>query len=280
MSADRGGFYDAVLFDIGGTLVDEAPPATPVDRLEVRLLPGVLDDLTALARVARLGAVTNTAVMTERDVRSLIEPSGLSALLEVVVTSVDAGVAKPDPTPLLLAIERLDLRAGARVLYVGNAETDRLAAQRAGVDYADVADRGRWFRMIDSVGPVIGELVPMCFVPSSDLDRSRPFYEDALGLPLIHSDGFALVFRVAGSNLRVVAAGEFTPQPFTIMGWEAPDMDWTVDRLTAAGVEFLRFDGMDQDDRGIWAAPNGDRVAWFADPDRNVLSLSCHTRHG
>jgi FMN phosphatase YigB (HAD superfamily) len=143
MTDDRRPF-DAILFDIGGTLVDEAPPATPTDELVVSLLPGVMEDLTALAAVTRIGAVTNTAVMTEADVRRLLEPSGLSALLEVIVTSVDVGVAKPDPTAILRALERLGVTASERVLYVGNADTDSAAARAAGIHYADVADRAVW----------------------------------------------------------------------------------------------------------------------------------------
>ncbi|MFI5044493.1 MAG: HAD-IA family hydrolase [Acidimicrobiales bacterium] len=143
MTDDRRPF-DAILFDIGGTLVDEAPPATPTDELVVSLLPGVMEDLTALAAVTRIGAVTNTAVMTEADVRRLLEPSGLSALLEVIVTSVDVGVAKPDPTAILRALERLGVTASERVLYVGNADTDSAAARAAGVDYVDVSERAVW----------------------------------------------------------------------------------------------------------------------------------------
>ena len=130
--------YDAVLFDIGGTLVSEAPPATPTSELVVEPLPGAIDTVAALAGRTRVGAVTNTAVMTEADVRALLEPCGLSALLEVVVTSFDVGVAKPDPRPLLVAMDRLGLDDPARVLYVGNAATDEQAARSAGMAYVDV----------------------------------------------------------------------------------------------------------------------------------------------
>lgn len=130
---------DAVLLDIGGTLVDEAPPTTPTDELVVTLLPDVMADLHVLRRHVRLGAVTNTAVMTEADVRALLTPCGLSDLLEVVVTSVDVGVAKPDPRPVRGALDAMALAVPERVLYVGNAPTDRAAAVAAGVHYADVA---------------------------------------------------------------------------------------------------------------------------------------------
>src|SRR4051794_8818297 len=89
---------DAVLFDIGGTLVHAAPPATPTDALVAEAIRSPARDLAALrTQGLRLGAVTDTAVMTEADVRDLLAPIGLDALLDVVVTSCDVGAAKPDP---------------------------------------------------------------------------------------------------------------------------------------------------------------------------------------
>ena len=123
----------------------------------------------------------------------------------------------------------------------------------------------------------MADLDTIAFVPSSDLSRSRVFYGGTLGLKFLREDGFAIVFEAGSRPLRVVAAGEFTPQPFTIFGWEAEDLAAAVDDLTARGVEFLRYDHIEQDERGIWLAPTGDQVAWFKDPDGNVLSLSWHT---
>ncbi|HEY6791637.1 MAG TPA: hypothetical protein VI365_30420 [Trebonia sp.] len=73
---------------------------------------------------------------------------------------------------------------------------------------------------------------------------------------------------------RVTPVPELTAQPFTIAGWKVPDIDATVRALTDVGIEFARYDGMTQDDLGIWTSPNGDRVAWFKDPDGNTLSLT------
>jgi catechol 2,3-dioxygenase-like lactoylglutathione lyase family enzyme len=123
---------------------------------------------------------------------------------------------------------------------------------------------------------VLADLDTVAFVPSSDLARSRVFYAGTLGLTFVRDDGVALVFETNGRMLRVVDAGEFTPQPFTVFGWEADDIAATVDDLTARGVEFLRYDHFVQDDRGVWTSPGGDQVAWFRDPDDNVLSLSSH----
>jgi catechol 2,3-dioxygenase-like lactoylglutathione lyase family enzyme len=112
------------------------------------------------------------------------------------------------------------------------------------------------------------------FVPTTDLDRALLFYRDVLGLEFVDNDGFALLFRSGDRAIRIVDVGELTPHPFTILGWEMPGIDAEVERLAAAGIEFLRFGHFDQDDLGIWTAPSGDRVAWFSDPDGNVLSLS------
>ncbi len=131
---------DAVLVDLGGTVVDEAPPATPVADLRVQFRPRAIDDLVWIAGQVRLGAVSNTATMTEFDVRALLEPSGVSGLLEVLVTSIDVGVAKPDPQPLLTAMNQLELVDPGRVLYVGDQPTDAEAAQAAGMPYVDVGD--------------------------------------------------------------------------------------------------------------------------------------------
>ena len=129
---------DAVLVDLGGTVVVEAPAGTPVSDLQVELRPGVLDDLRAIAADVRLGAVTNTAVMVEAEVRAQLADVGVDPLLEVLVTSVDAGAAKPDPAALGIALERLGLDDPSRVLYVGDQPSDAEAADAAGMPYADV----------------------------------------------------------------------------------------------------------------------------------------------
>jgi catechol 2,3-dioxygenase-like lactoylglutathione lyase family enzyme len=116
---------------------------------------------------------------------------------------------------------------------------------------------------------------PVAFIPSTDLERSRRFYEGTLGQRVASVDGFAVVLDVDGVPVRVVRVGEsLRPQPFTIFGWRVEDLDAEVTALAAGGIEFLRFDGMDQDEAGVWTAPGGTRIAWFADPDGNVLSLN------
>jgi hypothetical protein len=75
-------------------------------------------------------------------------------------------------------------------------------------------------------------------------------------------------------TIRVTNVGtSFRVQPFTVLGWEVADIRATIKSLMDRGVRFLRVDGLDQDEAGVWTAPGGAQVAWFKDPDRNTLSL-------
>ena len=125
----------------------------------------------------------------------------------------------------------------------------------------------------------LANLQTIGFIPTQNAEVARAFYQDTLGLRFESDDDFALVFSVGpapGTMLRVIRAGEFTPAPYTLFGWEASDIEQTIDDLNAKGVRFLRYGFLQQDDRAIWHAPNGDKVAWFKDPDGNTLSLSQH----
>ena len=114
----------------------------------------------------------------------------------------------------------------------------------------------------------------IAFAPSTDLARSRAFYEGVLGLRLVEDSSFAVAFDAHGTQLRVTAVEERVAVPYTVLGWFVPDIADAVDALTARGVAFNRYDGMDQDARGVWQSPSGARIAWFEDPDGNVLSLT------
>lgn len=127
----------AVLLDVGGILVLETAPTSPVDQLVPQLLPSVREDVEWLSSRYRLGAVTNTSVMTETDVRRLLDAAGIGRYLEVVITSVDVGAAKPDPLPIRVALERLGV-AAAVSLYIGDRENDRIAAVAAGCHFAPI----------------------------------------------------------------------------------------------------------------------------------------------
>ncbi len=114
----------------------------------------------------------------------------------------------------------------------------------------------------------------VCFVATADADRARAFYRDALGLALIEDGGYALVFDANGTQLRVQRVETVAPHPYTALGWEVDDVTASVRALAARGVAMARFPGLPLDADGIWATPDGSRVAWFHDPDGNTLSIS------
>ena len=115
------------------------------------------------------------------------------------------------------------------------------------------------------------------FVSIVDVARAKEFYRDTLGLRLVMEEPpFALVFDANGIMLRLVMAKELPPAHGTVLGWQVPDLIAAVKDLGQAGVRFERFAGMDQDHLGIWTSPTGAKVAWFKDPDGNILSLSEH----
>ena len=114
----------------------------------------------------------------------------------------------------------------------------------------------------------------MAFIPVRDLAASRAFYGGTLGLPVTDENPFAVVLDAGGTVVRLTQVDDLRPHPFTIAGWVVPDIGAAVDALVGRGVTFTRYEGMEQDERGIWTTPGGDRVAWFEDPDGNTLSLT------
>jgi catechol 2,3-dioxygenase-like lactoylglutathione lyase family enzyme len=123
---------------------------------------------------------------------------------------------------------------------------------------------------------ILGTSKLVAFVATTDSNKARAFYEGVLGLWLVEDQQpFALVFDANGTMLRVTAVQKHNPAPFTVLGWGVESIKDTVERLTAAGVEFQRYPGINDDDpNGIWIAPGGAQVAWFKDPDGNVLSVT------
>lgn len=116
---------------------------------------------------------------------------------------------------------------------------------------------------------------PVGFVLTSDRERAKAFYSDLMGFALLSEDDFAAVYDMAGLIVRLTDIAGHTPSPHTVLGWTVPDIRATVSALRGRGVAFLVYDGFGQDDLGIWSAPDGGaRVAWFADPDGNNLSLT------
>jgi catechol 2,3-dioxygenase-like lactoylglutathione lyase family enzyme len=117
----------------------------------------------------------------------------------------------------------------------------------------------------------------VAFICTVKQEQARSFYRDVLGLTLVDEDGFAIVFDANGTMLRISIARELTPAQHTVLGWQVEDIVQSVKELAAAGVKFTRYAFLTQDEHGVWTAPGGvAKVAWFQDPDGNVLSLSQH----
>ena len=115
----------------------------------------------------------------------------------------------------------------------------------------------------------------IAFVSTRDPTRSREFYAGTLGLPLVSDElPLALVFDAHGTMLRVTIVQEHTPAPYTVLGWSVDDIQAAVGELQSKGVAFECYSWMTQDDLGIWTSPGGARIAWFKDPDGNLLSLT------
>jgi catechol 2,3-dioxygenase-like lactoylglutathione lyase family enzyme len=130
-------------------------------------------------------------------------------------------------------------------------------------------------------GMSLANAVPTGFIPTANAEAARSFYEGTLGLRFVADERFALVFRLGpepGTDLRLVRIGaKHQPTEFTIFGWEVGNLEQVVEELTAKGVQFLRYPGMDQDERGIWHAPGRAKIVWFQDPDGNTLSIAEHS---
>ena len=114
----------------------------------------------------------------------------------------------------------------------------------------------------------------IAFVTTTDGARARAFYEGVLGLRVVGDDDFAVVLDANGTMVRISKAKETTPAPHTVLGWDVADITAKVRGLRERGVTFERYGFLTQDEAGIWAAPGGARVAWFKDPDGNLLSLT------
>jgi catechol 2,3-dioxygenase-like lactoylglutathione lyase family enzyme len=131
----------------------------------------------------------------------------------------------------------------------------------------DVPSCGGRFAMLSSAKPV-------AFVATADATRARAFYEGLLGLRVIEDQPFALVVESAGVTIRIQKVDQVKAPPYTALGWQVADAPSAVRALTAKGVKFERYPGMEQDELGIWRSPSGAFIAWFKDPDGHVLSIT------
>jgi len=123
----------------------------------------------------------------------------------------------------------------------------------------------------------LGDRPLIAFVATRDPARAKTFYGETLGLRLVSEElPFALIFDAHGTTLRVSIVNQLQPAPYSVLGWQVPDIAAAAKALAQAGVQFERYQGMPQDVLGIWEAPGGAKVAWFKDPDGNTLSIAQH----
>ena len=117
---------------------------------------------------------------------------------------------------------------------------------------------------------------PVVFVLTADRVRAKPFYAGALGLPILSEDQFAVTFDLGeGAVVRLTDLPGHAAADHTVLGWSVPGIRASVAELKARGVTFRIYEGFGQDEDGIWQPPGGGaQVAWFTDPDGNVLSLT------
>lgn len=121
-----------------------------------------------------------------------------------------------------------------------------------------------------AAGKVVG------FVPTRDSVKARSFYEEKLGFQFVSDDMFALVMRAGDTMIRIAKTPDVTPAKYTVLGWEVRKIEEVVRWLQGRGVEFEKYPFVEDKELGIWNAPSGAKVAWFKDPDGNVLSVSQH----
>jgi len=122
---------------------------------------------------------------------------------------------------------------------------------------------------------ILESATPAIVICSRDRARATAFYRETLGLVLAHEDKFAAVFNTGGITLRVSFVADFTPHEHTILGFSVTDVKATVRALREMGVTFNIYPGFNQDELGVLTLPGGvGHVAWFRDPDGNVLSVT------
>jgi catechol 2,3-dioxygenase-like lactoylglutathione lyase family enzyme len=122
---------------------------------------------------------------------------------------------------------------------------------------------------------MLGTASLVAFLATTDAGRARAFYEDVLGLRFVADDGFALLFDANGVTLRIARVEALTPHPFTSLGWQVDDIAAVMQALRAKGVSFEHYSLPGQDETGAWTPPGTSaKVAWFKDPDGNLLSLT------
>ena len=114
----------------------------------------------------------------------------------------------------------------------------------------------------------------VALIATSKPNEAKHFYGETLGLHLLTDGPFAIVFDVNGMMLRMQKVEGHRPQPYAVLGWDVADIHASVSALSGKGVTFERYEGLNQDESGVWQSPSGAQIAWFKDPDGNTLSLT------
>jgi catechol 2,3-dioxygenase-like lactoylglutathione lyase family enzyme len=114
----------------------------------------------------------------------------------------------------------------------------------------------------------------IAFIATTKSDLAIPFFRDVLGFTFVEDSPFAVEFDAFGTALRVQKVKELSPAPHTSFGLAVDDIARFVSELSEKGVSMVRYPHVEQDPLGIWTSPSGARVAWFHDPDGNVISLT------
>jgi catechol 2,3-dioxygenase-like lactoylglutathione lyase family enzyme len=114
------------------------------------------------------------------------------------------------------------------------------------------------------------------FLHTTDYEKARAFYEGKLGFAFVSLDRFALALRSGENMVRITKEEHFQPTQGTVLGWEVDDVRAAVLWLKSREVETEKYPFVPDQELGVWDSPSGDQVAWFKDPDGNVLSLSHH----
>lgn len=121
---------------------------------------------------------------------------------------------------------------------------------------------------------MLGQQQLMAFVATARPELAKRFYADVLGLRLLSDEPWAIVFDAGGTMLRVQKVETLQPPGHTALGWQVPEIAQAVAALRERGISFERYEFLEQDELGVWTSPAGGKIAWFKDPDGNVLSLT------
>ena len=107
---------------------------------------------------------------------------------------------------------------------------------------------------------MLGSSDLVALIGVADLEQARAFYGGVLGLAVVGEDSHAVTVDAHGTLLRLTGVGTPTPAPYSVLAWRVDDIGPAVDELAGRGVEFARYDSVEQDGRGVWSAPDGSKV--------------------